>query len=53
MTLTPVETIFIIFSIISFILSLYITYKCHKDREKYKVKIHPYDLKTATDNLPA
>ena len=53
MTLAPIEAIFIIFFILSIVIGVYCTYKCHKDLEKYKVKIYPDKLQKSADNLPA
>ena len=53
MSLGLIEGIFVIFFILSFIIGLYLAYKCIKDMEKYKVKIYPDQLKESHNDLPA
>tara|TARA_Y100000768_G_C23689298_1_gene546073 strand:- start:423 stop:584 length:162 start_codon:yes stop_codon:yes gene_type:complete len=50
---TSVEIIFIVSLALSFCIGIYFAYKCHKDIEKYKVKISPENLQKPEDNLPA
>ena len=50
---TAVEIIFIVSLALSFCIGIYFAYKCHKDIEKYKVKISPDQLQVSEDNLPA
>ena len=50
---TSVEIIFIVSLAISFCIGIYFAYKCHKDIEKYKVKISPDQSQEVADNLPA
>ena len=50
---TPIEIIFIVSIVISFCIGLYFAFKCHKDIEKYKVRISPDNLQKPEDNLPA
>lgn len=48
---TPIEIIFIVSLAISFCIGIYFAYKCHKDIEKYKIKIYPSEI--IEDELPA
>ena len=50
---TALEIVFIVSFALSFCIGIYFAYKCHKDIEKYKVKISPDQLQEVADNLPA
>ena len=50
---TALEIVFIVSLALSFCIGIYFAYKCHKDIEKYKVKISPDHLQVSEDNLPA
>ncbi len=52
MYITLVELIFIIFFVLSGFIGIYITWKCYKDIDKYKVKIYPEVLQESADDFP-
>ena len=53
MYITIVELIFIIFFVLSGFIGIYNAWKCQKNMQKYKVKIHPEVLQESADDFPS